>query len=106
MTLLDSVSQDHLTEFNRTIAQWTRLSGSHHEREAAAYVEERLRSFGYAARTVVHDAYISLPGAASLRITRPEARDLACITHSMGVPSGGRAVSAEVVYAGKGTPEE
>src|SRR5579859_1727233 len=25
---LDAVSQDHLTEFNRTIAKWTRLSGS------------------------------------------------------------------------------
>lgn len=106
MAPLNAVSQDHLTEFNRTIAKWTRLSGSRDEREAAAYVEDRLRSFGYAAQTIVHDAYISLPGSASLRLTHPESRDLPCITHSMGIPTGGRAVSAELVYAGKGTPEE
>ncbi|MHB8730836.1 MAG: M28 family metallopeptidase [bacterium] len=106
MAPLDAVSQDHLTEFNRTIAKWTRLSGSRDEREAAAYAEDRLRSFGYAAQTIVHDAYISLPRAASLRVTKPEPRDLPCITHSMGIPTAGRAVSAELVYAGKGTPEE
>ena len=106
MAPLNAVSQDHLTEFNRTIAKWTRLSGSRDEREAAADVEDRLRSFGYAAQTIVHDAYISLPGSASLRLTHPESRDLPCITHSMGIPTGGRAVSAELVYAGKGTPEE
>jgi len=106
MISLDSVSLAHITEFNRTIARWTRLSGTPDEREAAAYVEEQLRSFGYAAQTIMHDAYISLPRAASLRITRPESRDLPCITHSMGIPTGPRAVGAEVVYAGKGAPED
>ena len=106
MTALDAVSQSQLTEFNRTIAKWTRLSGSQDERESAAYLEDRLRAFGYAAQTILHDAYISLPRAASLRITAPESRDLPCITHSMGIPTGGRAVTAELVYAGKGTAEE
>ena len=106
MTAPDAVSQSQLTEFNRTIAKWTRLSGSRDERESAAYVEDRLRGFGYAAQTIEHDAYISLPRAASLRITAPEPRDLPCITHSMGVPTGGRAVTAELVYAGKGTAGE
>ena len=106
MTALDSVSQAQLTEFNRTIARWTRLSGSQDEREAAAYVEDRLRAFGFAAQTIVHDAYISLPRAASLRVTAPESRNLPCITHSMGVPTGGHAVAAELVYAGKGSAEE
>jgi hypothetical protein len=102
---LESVSQAQLAEFNRTIAKWTRLSGSRDERDAAAYVEDRLRSFGFTARTIVHDAYISLPRAASLRVTAPEARELECITHSMGL-STSRPIDAELVYAGKGTPEE
>ena len=106
MTALDAVSQSQLTEFNRTIAKWTRLSGSQDERESAAYVEDRLRAFGYTAQTILHDAYISLPRAASLRITAPESHDLPCITHSMGIPTRGRAVAAELVYAGKGTAEE
>jgi Peptidase family M28 len=103
MISLDAVSQAHLTEYNRTIARWTRLSGSRDERDAAAYVEEQLRSFGYAAKTIVHDAFISLPRAASLRITRPEAREVPCITHSMGIPTGAQPVTTEVVYAGRGT---
>jgi hypothetical protein len=106
MISLDAVSQAHLTEFNRTIAQWTRLSGTPDEREAAAYVEEQLRSFGYAAKTIVHDAFISLPGAASLRLIRPESRRVPCITHSMGIPTGAHAVSGEVVYVGKGSPQD
>ena len=67
MISLDSVSQTHLAEFNRTIARWTRLSGRPDEREAAAYVDEQLRSFGYVVQTIVHDAYISLPHAACSR---------------------------------------
>jgi hypothetical protein len=106
MIPLDAVSQAHLIEFNRTIARWTRLSGTPDEREAAAYVEEQLRSFGFDAKTIVHDAFISLPVAASLRIIRPAAQSVACITHSMGISTGPRPVAGELVYAGKGTPAE
>jgi len=102
----DAVSQAQLVEFNRTIAKWTRLSGTPDEREAAAYVEERLRAFGYAATTLVHDAYISLPKAASLAVVTPESRDVPCITHSMGIPTGRAGVTAEVVCAGKGTADD
>ena len=106
MSSPELISEAQLTEFNRTIARWTRLSGTPDEREAAAYVEEQLRSFGYAAQTIVHDAYISLPGAASLAVVRPESRDVPCITHSMGIPTGPGGVAAELVYAGKGAPED
>jgi hypothetical protein len=109
VTALDAVSQvsqDHLTEFNRTIARWTRLSGTPDEREAAAYVEEQLRAFGYAASMLVHDAYISLPKAASLTVVIPESRTLPCITHSMGIPTGPGGAGGEVVYAGTGTADE
>ena len=100
---LDAVSQTNLTTFNRTIAQWTRLSGGVDERAAAAYAEGQLIGFGYAAQTILHDAYISLPGPATLRLTRPDSPQVACITHSMGVPTPPGGVSSELVYAGKGT---
>jgi hypothetical protein len=99
---LDAVSQTSLMMFNRAIAQWTRLSGSADEREAAAYVEGQLKEFGYAARIVMHDAYISLPGAATLRLTRPKTKEIACITHSMGIPTPPEGVSSQIVYAGDG----
>jgi aminopeptidase YwaD len=103
---LDAVSQTHLSTFNRTLAQWTRLSGSADERAAAAYAEGQLRGFGYETKILMHDAYISLPGSATLRLARPESKELACITHSMGIPTPPGGMSAELVYAGTGTPDD
>ncbi|HET8999363.1 MAG TPA: M28 family peptidase, partial [bacterium] len=103
---LDAVSQTHLSTFNRTLAQWTRLSGSADERAAAAYAEGQLRGFGYETKILMHDAYISLPGSATLRLARPESKEIACITHSMGIPTPPAGVSAELVYAGAGAPDD
>ncbi|MDR7419031.1 MAG: M28 family peptidase [Armatimonadota bacterium] len=106
MIEVQAVSRDRLVEANRAIARWTRLSGTPEEREAAEYVAGELRTMGYKVRILDHDAYISLPGPAALRITSPEARDVPCITHSMGVASGPDGVRAELVYAGKGEPAD
>jgi len=103
MVELGAVSAENLTRFNTAIAQWTRLSGSEDERRAAEYVDEQLKGFGYDSRIVMHDAYISLPGAASLRITSPKAQELFCITHSMGISTPPGGVTGELVYAGKGS---
>ncbi|HKV43330.1 MAG TPA: hypothetical protein VJT32_01435 [bacterium] len=54
----------------------------------------------------MHDAYISLPGAATLRLTRPEAKDIVCITHSMGIATPPDGITAALVYAGKGSADE
>jgi len=101
-----AVSQANLAEYNREIARWTRLSGSAEERNAAAYAEERLRGFGYRTEVLLHDAYISLPGPAALRVTHPAARDVFCITHSMGRPTGPGGVAGDLVFVGKGRPED
>ncbi len=103
---LESVSQSELTTFNRTIAQWTRLSGTPDERAAAEYVAKQLKKFGFATQILLHDAYISLPGKAELRITSPETRTLAAITHSMGVSTGAGGVGGALVFAGTGTVPE
>ncbi|HLW58526.1 MAG TPA: M28 family peptidase [bacterium] len=103
---LKLISPSHLVEYHRTIAKWTRLSGTAEERAAAAYVEGQLREFGYTTQILVHDAYISLPGPATLRMTAPESREIFCITHSMGVKTDPSGVIGELVYVGKGTPDE
>ena len=103
---LKAVSQSRLTTFNRTIAQWTRLSGTPDERAAAEYVAAQLRRFGFATQIVTHDAYISLPGKAELSITSPEARTLPVITHSMGTPTGPAGLARPLVFAGKGSVPE
>jgi N-acetylated-alpha-linked acidic dipeptidase len=54
----------------------------------------------------MHDAYISLPRQATLRLTQPHEQELPCITHSMGLSTPPGGVTAELVYAGKGSVED
>ncbi len=103
MVDLDAVSAETLTRYNTAIAQWTRLSGSADERSAAEYVAGELRALGLMTQVILHDAYISLPGPATLRVTSPRAQELFCITHSMGRPTSPGGVTAELVYAGRGS---
>ena len=78
---LDAVSRTRLWEHNQAIARWTRLSGSTEERHAAEYAADQLRGFGLATRILTHDAFISLPLSASLRLVRPQQMEISCITH-------------------------
>ena len=103
---LKAVSQSELMAFNRTIAQWTRLSGTADERAAAEYVAQRLRGFGYSTEIMTHDAYISLPDAATLHVRAPETRTVPAITHSMGKPTPPEGLTVELVDAGEGSVEE
>jgi hypothetical protein len=103
---LGEISSERLIAWTRALARWTRLSGSAEEREAAAYVAGELRTLGYMVTVLSHDAYISLPGPATLRLTRPTDRAIPCITHSMGLPTGPTGIAGELVYAAKGSPED
>ena len=105
-TIALAVTESNLMDFTRRIAQWTRLSGTGEERSAAAYAEEQLRTSGYRTRIEVHDAYISLPGPATLRVTHPAPQDVFCITHSMARSTGPSGVAGDLVDVGKGAPED
>ncbi len=101
--LVDAVSLDHLTCDNAEIAKGVRLSGSADEAAAFAYIAERCRSFGMDVRRYTVDAYVSLPGAAALSVVSPEARAIACITHSFSVTTGPAGLTGPLIYVGKGT---
>lgn len=82
------------------IARWQKLSGTAEEREALAFIEGRMRDYGYRTETILHDAYISLPGAASVLV---DGRALTAITHSFGKPSPAGGLSGVPIYLGHGT---
>src|SRR5687768_10386244 len=103
---LELVSHERLMASTRAIAQWTRLSGTPDERAAADWVAAELRQIGYAVRVLGHDAYISLPGPATLRVTAPGSRDFPCITHSMGASTPPGGLDAPLVYVGRGEPDD
>ena len=87
------------------IARWVRLSGTPEEMQSFRYVQRQLRAAGCKTHLILHDAYISLPGPASLRVTPAggETSLLACITHSFAASTSPDGLEAPVVYAGGGT---
>ncbi len=101
--LREAVSREHLTRHNAEIAKGVRLSGSADEAEAFAYIAAQCRAYGMDVREYAIEAYVSLPGAASLAVTVPEGRPLPCITHSFARATGPAGLSAPVVYVGDGT---
>jgi N-acetylated-alpha-linked acidic dipeptidase len=85
----------HLEVFDR----WTKYSGSPEERESLKYVEAEMKAYGFATSLILHDAYISLPGAASVNVG---GETFTCITHSFSRASPKGGVTAPLVYVGSG----
>jgi hypothetical protein len=100
--LREAVSVDHLQRHNAEIAKGVRLSGSADEAEAFAYIAAQCRSYGMAVNQYASDAYVSLPGAASLSVIAPERREIESITHSASAATGPDGLSGPLVYAGAG----
>src|SRR6058998_170111 len=102
--LVESVSTDRLMEDTREIARWVRLSGSPEERRAFAYIERRLREAGLRTQLLEHDALISLPQSAALRLSDPDPEEIPCITHSFAVSTPRDGIAAAAVAVGEGPP--
>jgi N-acetylated-alpha-linked acidic dipeptidase len=85
----------HLEVFDR----WTKYSGSPEELESLKYVETEMKAYGFATSLILHDAYISLPGKASVRVANEE---FTCITHSFSRSSPKSGLNAKLVYVGAG----
>ncbi len=89
----------HIAEFDR----WEKHAGSEGERASLEYIRERMDEYGFSTRLILHPAYISLPGPASLEVG---GRSIRCITHSFSRPSPAGGLEAAVVYVGRGLPRD
>lgn len=98
--LAADVSGTLLMDHCRAFAQWVKLSGTREEAESLSYIRSRLDEYGYRTRIILHDAYISLPGAARVEV---DGATLTAITHSMGRASPPEGLTADLVYVGSGT---
>lgn len=85
----------HLEVFDRHCKE----AGSPGERESLAYIEARMREYGYATELILHDAYISLPGPACVVA---DGAEMACITHAFSRSSAPEGLTAPLVYVGAG----
>ena len=92
--LAEDLAADRLLELTRNISREVRLSGSEEELRSAEYVKGVLEGAGVDTTLTFHDAYISLPGPAEIRVGDDR---FACITHSFAPPSGPDGVGGQLV---------
>ncbi|CAH1654237.1 MULTISPECIES: M28 family peptidase [unclassified Chelatococcus] len=89
----------HLAAF----ARWTKHAGTQGELDSLAYVRAELDGYGYATELILHDAYISLPGEASVSIA---GETLPAITQSFSRSSPTGGLEGEVIPIGSGSPAD
>lgn len=98
-----AVSGPEMMKNLRQIARWVKLSGTPEEREALGFIEERMRDYGYETTILLHDAYISLPGKASVSV---DGQGLKAITQSFSLSSAEEGLTGVPVYIGHGNEED
>lgn len=85
--------QGHLQEFAKRV----KLSGSAEEAESFAYLQRRMAEYGFRTTLIRHEAFISLPGAATLSV---DGVAIDCITHSMSRATMPEGLTAGIVDLG------
>lgn len=101
--LLGEVSNEHLMEHTRTLAQWERTSGTPAEREAVAYLAHRLREYGFETTEHEFDSLLGWPEEAHLEVRSGDHRgEIHAITHSFAQSTDGEGLEGEILYVGQG----
>ena len=80
----DYVDSARLMATCAVMAERVKLSGTGDELASLATIRQQLDAFGFHTATVMHDAYISLPGAARVEV---DDRAVTAITHSFSLSS-------------------
>ncbi len=100
LELVGAVSGGEMMAHLREFARWVKLSGTPEELQSLLHVRASLDAYGYRTKLILHDAYISLPGAAKVDV---DGSFLTAITHSHGQPSPKGGVTGRLVDVGDGT---
>ena len=98
--LVDHVSGERLMAHCAGFARYEKLSGTEPELASLREVEAALVMAGFRTEMLMHDAYISLPGKASVVVA---GLPLQAITHSFSLASSEGGLSARLVDVGAGT---
>lgn len=93
----EAVSGPEMMANLHEIARWMKLSGEKDELESIRFLETRMRDYGFRTQLLLHDAYISLPGKASVLV---DGQAIGCITQSFSCPGK---IAGVPVYLGHGT---
>lgn len=97
--LCESVDGAAMMRQLATLAQWVKLSGTEEEAVSLRYIQTRLDELGFRTRILLHDAYISLPGASTVTVDNAT---VPSITHSFSRGSGEGGLTGRLEYVGAG----
>lgn len=97
--LLGEVDGPRMWRHLEEMARWTKEAGTPTELESLRAIEREMASYGYATELIMHPAYISLPGRASVSSGDTTLR---CITHSFSSSSPPEGTNGELAYVGSG----
>jgi hypothetical protein len=101
--LCASVSATGLMRHVAEFARWTKHAGTPEELESLKFIRVEFDSYGFDTELILHDAYISLPGAASVQWGN---RAMNCITHSFSRASPPGGTRGKLVEIGTGTEQD
>ena len=101
--LCASVSATALMRHVAEFARWTKHAGTPEELESLKFIRAEFDSYGFDTELILHDAFISLPGASSVQWGN---RALNCITHSFSRASPPGGTRGELVDIGTGTEQD
>jgi hypothetical protein len=97
--LCDAVDGSVLMAHMRELARWVKLSGTPDELTSLRYFHARMDEYGYRTELLLHDAYISLPGAARVDVDN---QVLTSITHSFSRSAAPGGTTGRLVDVGTG----
>lgn len=101
-TMTAEISSARMFSHLEAFARLVKLSGTPEELESFGYLKAQLDAMGYATSLIRHDAYISLPGEASLIVGT---QAINCITHSFSRENR-EGLTAPVAVVGGGSDDE
>ncbi len=92
----------HLEYFTTLI----RRAGTDEERQAAAYIADKLADYGLEREIYEFDAFINHPGKAELKILAPLHANLPCLPCIFVAPTPPEGLEGELIFLGKGTARD
>ena len=95
------VNADLLWKHMEALCQWERYTGTEGENAAVAYIERQMTALGIPVTVHEFDAYISIPGPASLDILGEGGQRIPGITAVFGASTGEAGVTGDAVHVGE-----
>ncbi len=99
--VLSEYSRDEIRKHLEYLSTLIRRAGTEDELKAAKYIKARLDEYGVESEIYEFDAYISLPGEASLEVLSPVQKSFPCLSGVFIIPTPPEGLEAELIYLGE-----